>query len=58
VLYRAAATHGSGRWQGKWHASPEKAIKQAAGWKDKHSHLHDVYAQNERGDRIEIEDFA
>jgi hypothetical protein len=42
VLYRAAATHGSGQWQGKWHTSPEKAIKQAAGWRKKHPHLYDV----------------
>ena len=37
---------------------PQKAIKQAAGWKEKHSHLHDVYVQSEDDRRIEIEDVA
>jgi hypothetical protein len=58
MLYRAVATHGSGEWQGKWYADPHKAIKQATGWRERHDHLYDVYAQNERGDRIELEDVA
>jgi hypothetical protein len=42
----------------KWYADPQKAIKQATGWRERHDHLYDVYAQNERGARIELEDAA